>query len=32
MILKHVPHWEVAGEAVWGATAMMVGELIELGR
>ncbi|MGB3802266.1 MAG: CoA pyrophosphatase [Lewinella sp.] len=32
MILKDVPHWEVAGEAVWGATAMMVGELVELGK
>ena len=32
MVLKEVPHWEVAGEAVWGATAMMVGELVELGR
>ncbi len=32
MILQDVPHWVVAGESVWGATAMMVGELIELGR
>ncbi len=32
MLLKEVPHWEVAGEAVWGATAMMVGELVEMGR
>ncbi|PPK87309.1 NUDIX domain-containing protein [Neolewinella xylanilytica] len=32
MILKEVPHWEVAGESVWGATAMMVGELVELGK
>ncbi|NJB87243.1 8-oxo-dGTP pyrophosphatase MutT (NUDIX family) [Lewinella marina] len=32
MILKEVPHWVVAGEEVWGATAMMVGELVELGR
>ncbi|WP_116107283.1 NUDIX hydrolase [Lewinella sp. IMCC34191] len=32
MILKEVPHWEVAGESVWGATAMMVGELVEMGR
>ncbi|MBB4080904.1 8-oxo-dGTP pyrophosphatase MutT (NUDIX family) [Lewinella aquimaris] len=32
MILKEVPHWVVAGEAVWGATAMIVGELVELGR
>ncbi len=32
MILKDVPHWVVAGESVWGATAMMVGELVELGR
>ncbi|MCP9234350.1 CoA pyrophosphatase [Lewinella sp. JB7] len=32
MILKEVPHWIVAGEAVWGATAMIVGELVELGR
>lgn len=32
MRLKEVPHWEVAGESVWGATAMMVGELVEMGR
>ena len=32
MLLKEVPHWEVAGETVWGATAMMVGELVEMGR
>ena len=32
MQLKEVPHWEVAGESVWGATAMMVGELVEMGR
>ena len=32
MILQEVPHWVVAGESVWGATAMMVGELVEMGR
>jgi 8-oxo-dGTP pyrophosphatase MutT (NUDIX family) len=31
VVLKEVPHWEVAGESVWGATAMMVGELVALG-
>ncbi|WP_116126288.1 NUDIX hydrolase [Lewinella sp. IMCC34183] len=31
-ILEEVPHWEVSGESVWGATAMMVGELVEMGR
>ncbi len=32
MVLQDVPHWVVAGESVWGATAMMVGELVEMGR
>ncbi|THH37859.1 NUDIX hydrolase [Neolewinella litorea] len=32
LVLEQVPHWVVAGEAVWGATAMMVGELVEMGR
>ena len=31
-VLEDVPHWVVAGETVWGATAMMVSELVELGR
>ena len=32
MVLTEVPHWVVAGETVWGATAMMVNELVEMGR
>lgn len=32
MILKEVPHWVIGQESVWGATAMIVGELIALGR
>ncbi|CAH1001116.1 putative Nudix hydrolase NudL [Neolewinella maritima] len=32
LVLKDVPHWMVAGEAIWGATAMMVGELVAIGR
>lgn len=32
MLLKDVPHWMVAGEEIWGATAMMVGELVAIGR
>ena len=32
MLLKRVPHWLVGAEAIWGATAMMVGELVALGR
>lgn len=31
MLLEAVPHWRVAGEDVWGATAMMVSELVEVG-
>lgn len=31
-VLKNVPHWMVGGEEIWGATAMIVGELVELGR
>lgn len=32
MILKDVPHWVIGEESIWGATAMIVGELIALGR
>ena len=32
LILKDVPHWQVSGEAVWGATAMIVGELVAIGK
>ena len=32
LLLRDVPHWLVSGEAIWGATAMMVGELIAIGR
>lgn len=32
MLLKDVPHWTVGGEAIWGATAMMVSELVSLTR
>ena len=32
LILKDVPHWMVAGEEIWGATAMMVGELVAIGK
>ena len=32
LVLKEVPHWLVGGEAIWGATAMMVGELVAVGR
>ena len=32
LVLKDVPHWQVSGEAVWGATAMIVGELVAIGK
>ena len=32
MILTEVPHWVIGEEAVWGATAMIVSELVALGR
>jgi hypothetical protein len=28
--LKNVPYFEVSGKAVWGATAMMIAELLEI--
>ncbi|WP_420458567.1 NUDIX hydrolase [Neolewinella sp.] len=32
LLLRDVPHWLVSGEAIWGATAMMVGELVAIGK
>lgn len=30
MMLKNVPYWSIADEEIWGATSMMVGELVAL--
>ncbi|MEM1358052.1 MAG: CoA pyrophosphatase [Bacteroidota bacterium] len=30
MTLKNIPYWAIEGEEVWGATAMMTAELVEL--
>lgn len=30
MTLKEIPYWGIAGEEIWGATAMMTAELVEL--